>query len=206
MSEIYLEVNGKRYKGWTNVKVSKSLENFAGQFSFSSTVKENASLVVQNDLKLQDEVAVYIDETKIMTGYIEDLNISYSATNHSISVAGRDKTGDLIDSSIRTLKSYNISDFIVLIKTILSDNGYNNIEVINVTGDTLTMEEEALGLSVEATQDETIAQFLQKYAKKVQVLLTTNEDGNIVVTRESESVLLGQLVNSATDRDWETEL
>ena len=130
MSKILLEVNGVRYDGWTEVTVSKSIENLCGSFDFSTTVKESAGLVIQNDLKAQDEVKIFIDDTLILTGNIESLSISYSTSDHSIRVSGRDKTGDLIDSSI-VQKNYKQTNFIKLATAILTDNGYSSIKILN---------------------------------------------------------------------------
>jgi len=206
MSDIFLEVNGFQYKGFTDIEVSRSIENFAGKFKFSTTVKENSSLVVQNDLKVQDEVRVFIDSDLILTGYIEELNISYSVDSHSISVSGRDKTGDLIDSSIKQAQ-YKQINFIKLAEAVLLDNGYTDIKIINnlttppilTTGETATdpsfLED---GESPTAEQGASIVQFLDSYAKKLQVLLVTDEDGNINVTSEGDQLADGALISTKT--------
>ena len=76
MNKIYLEVNGVRYEGFTDVIINRSIENFSSEFSFSTTVKEDDDRVIQTAFKVQDEVKIYIDEELIITGYIERLNIS----------------------------------------------------------------------------------------------------------------------------------
>lgn len=190
MSKIVLAVNGVKYDGWLTASVSTSIEQFCSTFSFSTTVKENPQLVVQNNLKLQDEVTVFIDDVKKITGYIEKLNISYDSENHSITVQGRDRTGDLVDSSILT-KSYKHSNFESLANNVLNDNGYNHIKIINNVSNLPALPQD---LQV-ATIQETIIGFLDKYAKTVQVLLTTNEEGNIVITRETKEDLGGILVS-----------
>jgi prophage tail gpP-like protein len=194
MSDITLAVNGIRYAGWTEVSVSKSIESLCGQFSFATTVKENAEFVIQNNLKLQDKVQVFIDSTKIITGYIEKLDIAYDAGSHSITVAGRDKTGDLIDSSIKP-NNYNHQSFVKLVENVLSDNGYTDIKVINNVSNLPNMVEKTQGAAV----GEKIIEFLDKYAKKVQALLTTDADGNIVITRESEASATGSLLSNNTN-------
>lgn len=203
MSSVFLEVNGKRYEGFTDINVSRSIENLSGQFSFSTTVKENSELVIQNDLKVQDEVRVYIDDNLVLTGYIEQLNISYSGSDHSISVSGRDKTGDLIDSSAKPIK-YIQTNFIKLVKAILSDNGYSNIKVINNIGtlpilnvgsssNSSNLED---GDSAKVDTSASVASFLDNYAKKIQVLLISDKDGNINVTNEGSELSKGSLIST----------
>ena len=203
MSKILLEVNGVRYDGWTEVTVSKSIENLCGSFDFSTTVKESAGLVIQNDLKAQDEVKIFIDDTLILTGNIESLSISYSTSDHSIRVSGRDKTGDLIDSSI-VQKNYKQTNFIKLATAILTDNGYSSIKILNKIASSSALTVGATpsnGISLEigeqptTDQGETIASCLSKYASKIQALLITDNDGNINVTTEGSSFSAGDLVS-----------
>ena len=205
MSDILLEVNGLRYQGFTDVSVVKSIENLSGQFTFSTTVKDGFATTsengitfasgnlgtLQNDLKVQDEVKIYIDDTLIITGFIEDLTIAYSADSHSITVAGRDKTGDLIDSSI-IQKSYSQRNFVKLIEMVLKDNGHTSISVIN---DVPLLSSLEAGETIKTEKGDSIATFLDRYAKKLQVLLITNEDGDIVITREGADLAIGALLS-----------
>jgi prophage tail gpP-like protein len=158
--------------------------------------------VIQNDLKVQDKVKVFIDDNKVITGYIEDLAISYTAGSHSREVSGRDKTGDLIDSSI-IQKNYKQRNFIKMAEAVLKDNGYSDIKVINNI-------KKLPILTVAASQDssnfeddeqpttengDSIASYLDRYAKKIQALLITDEDGNINVTNEGDQLAVGALIS-----------
>ena len=205
MSDFYLEVNGLRYQGFTDVNVVKSIENLAGQFTFSTTVKDGFTSAtesgitfltgnlgtLQNDLKVQDKVKIYIDDTLLISGFIEDLSIAYSADSHSISIAGRDKTGDLIDSSI-IQKSYSQRGFVKLIEMVLKDNGHTSISVINDVANLSNLEANEI---IKTEKGDSIATFLDRYAKKLQVLLITNEDGNLVITREGADLAIGALIS-----------
>lgn len=199
MSDIIeLEVNGIRYSGWTDVSASKSIESLAGQFRFSTTVKQTEAGIIQNDLKVQDEVKVYVGDVKFLTGFIEDLTVEYSADSHSITVAGRDKLADLIDSSI-IQKQYKQTNFIKLVRAVLKDNGYTDIKVIDnakdILGATVSL---AVNDSVIKTEKgDSIADFLDRYAKKLQILITSDEDGNMVMTREGDELSLGSLISTS---------
>ena len=192
MSKIYLEVEGIKYEGFTDIAVNSALENFSSSFSFSTTVKETSFGRIQNDLKLGQQARVFIDEILIITGYIEDLDIQYSADSHSITVSGRDIGGDLIDSSIRQ-KSYKQRDFEKLINLVLADNGYS-IEVINNVG-TLTLEPTE---TIKTEQNDSVFDFLDRYAKKLQVLLKINANGDLEIIREDDEVVKNYLINDFT--------
>jgi prophage tail gpP-like protein len=194
-NDIFLEINGIRYEGWQSVNVSKSIEHLSGQFSFESSVKEvflNNQRFIENPIKAQDEARIFIDDNLIITGTVEELNIAYSSDSHGISVSGRDKTGDLIDSSA-IQKSYNINNFPNLIRLVLSDNGYADIKVKN---DVFGLK--ALGSSekIKTEAGDTVFSFLDRYAKKLQVLLNTDADGNIIITREGSTDAGGVLLST----------
>ena len=195
MSDLTLEVNGIKYQGFTDALVNRSVENLASQFSFSTTIKDSFDFMsgvfgkIQNDLKAQDFVKILIDDNSVMSGFIEDLDISYSSSSHSISVSGRDKTGDLIDSSIIP-KQYFQRNFVRLLENVLSDNGHS-IAVINDVADLSTLGAKEV---ITAEKGDTIAAFMDRYAKKLQVLLVTNADGDLVITREGSDLAVGRLV------------
>lgn len=195
MSKIFLEVEGINYKGFTDVAVNSAMENFSSSFSFSTTVKENSLGVIQNDLKLGQQVRVFVGDDLAVTGFIESLDISYSAGSHSINVSGRDIGGDLIDSSIRQ-KSYIQRDFFKLVNLVLVDNGYS-IKVINNVG-TLTLEPTE---TIKTEQGDSVFDFLDRYAKKLQVLLKISPNGDLEIIREDDEVVKNFLINDFTQNN-----
>jgi prophage tail gpP-like protein len=98
MSEISLTVNGVKYSGWEAVNVNKSLLQLAGSFGFSTT-NIFPYKPEQFTIRMGDECTVEVDDQVLITGYVEDIPISYDKEAHTIQVAGRDVTGDLVDCS-----------------------------------------------------------------------------------------------------------
>ena len=98
MPEIILKVAGKNYGGWTKAIIEKSLYQMTGTFGLTTT-----NIFPGNfrkwDFAMGDKCQVAIDDQILITGYVEDILISYDATNHNIQIAGRDRTGDLVDCS-----------------------------------------------------------------------------------------------------------
>ncbi len=183
-NDIFFEINGTRYSGFTQVTLSKSLESFASFFTatlVSKEVTENLSRESLSPVKLQDDVAIYIDEQLAFTGSVEDLQISYDEGSHKITISGRDKVFVLIDSSVQPKNYKGIGTLQSLIEKVLSDNGFNDFKVISQADNIDNLEDDE---DVKAETNDTIFSFLDRYAKKVQVLLTTDEEGNIVLTRE----------------------
>jgi prophage tail gpP-like protein len=162
---FFLEINGIKYTGWQSINVSKSIENLSGQFSFQSSVKDvlaNGRRFIENPIKAQDEARIFVEDDLLISGTIESLGISFDSSSHSVSVSGRDKTGDLIDSSI-IQKTY----------TVYSKAG-----------------------SLKTEKGDTIFSFIDRYAQKLQVLINTDSDGNLIITREGVEGVGGALIST----------
>lgn len=191
-NKIYLEVNGIKYEGFTEIAVNNAMENFCSSFSFSTTIKETELGRIVNDIKLSQEAKVYVDNNLLITGFIEDIEKEVSANSHSITVSGRDVGGDIVDSSI-VQKSYSQRNFEKLINLVLKDNGFI-IDVINKVG-SLNLESAE---KIKTEQGETVFNFLDRYAKKLQVLLKTDNKGNLTIIREDDDVVKNMLINNYT--------
>lgn len=191
-NKIYLEVAGIKYEGFTDIAVNSAMENFCSSFSFSTTVKETALGRIVNDIKLGQQAKVYIDNNLLITGFIEDLDKEVSPNSHSKTASGRDIGGDIIDSDIKQ-KSYNQRNFELLCNLVLKDNGFT-IKVINKVG-LLKLEAKE---TIKTEQGQSIFNFLDKYAKKLQVLLKMDNKGNLTIIREDDSVVKNMLINNYT--------
>jgi prophage tail gpP-like protein len=182
MNKISVEVNNKLFEGFTEASISYGIESMARQFALSITTPNN----IPSPIKVQDKIVIYIDGTKQFTGYAEELDKSNSANSFTLTLQGRSLTADIIDASIKR-KTYAQKDFTLLVKAVLKDNNIN-INVINSVG-LLKLDSNAI-----SEQGESIFEFLDRYAKKVQVLLTTDANGDLVITREGFGIMKGQLI------------
>ena len=191
-NNIYLEVDGVRYEGFTDIAVNSAMENFSSSFSFTTTVKETKQGKIINDIKLGQKAKVFIDKTLLITGFIEELDKEVSPSSHSKTASGRDVGGDIIDSDI-IQKSYNQRNFERLVNLVLKDNGFS-IEVINKVG-ILNLEANE---TIKTEQGQSIFDFLDKYAKKLQVLLKIDKNGNLNIIREDNDVVKNMLINNYT--------
>ena len=96
--DVTLTVNGTAHAGWTSVEVVRSIETIAGTFSLGLTERwpgasENRPVLPG------DACTVEIGGDVVITGYVDDVEPSYSAASHEITVRGRDAAGDLVDCS-----------------------------------------------------------------------------------------------------------
>lgn len=93
--ELALEIRGALFTGWEVVEVTRSLEAVSG--SFRLTVNPTARQPWP--VRVQDEVKVRMGEDVLMTGWVDSFDGDSSRAGRSITVSGRDRTGDLVDCS-----------------------------------------------------------------------------------------------------------
>lgn len=188
--EVILEVNGVPWKGFTSVNVSNDIEQVSGEFNFQATSEKKLYL----PFKGQEKCRVLVDGVPLITGFIEEVNYSYDNDSHSISVSGRDKTSDLIDSSIAGNIEFRGGILLEgIVGAVLSFLGIDS-KVINNVGEgqinQFTKEEIET-----ADVGENAFKFIEKYARKRGVLLSTDGDANIVLSRSSGEEINGTIVN-----------
>lgn len=95
MAKIALKVNGVEYAGWESASVTRGIETVAGSFSLSVSERwdEKRSWPIFEG----EECALELEGSRVITGYVDNRNVGYSASSRSFEVTGRDKTGDLVD-------------------------------------------------------------------------------------------------------------
>jgi prophage tail gpP-like protein len=176
-----LSFNPQVYEGWTNINIEKSLENLSGSFSLGMTQLFNTDNVINGfTAKEGDGCIITIDDNIILTGFIDNLDIGYSADSHSIQVSGRDKASDLIDSSLIGNSDLNAPyDAQQLVEHILRLLGLN-LEVFLTTGtDIIYNEDFDSGAGKNAWEQ------LDKYLQKKSLFATTDVAGDINLFRGS---------------------
>lgn len=186
---IFLEVDGKVFEGFTEIQVKTSMDSLSGSFSFRAT--SNKNFVVP--IKVGQSCKVFVEGEQVITGFVEKVSISYNQRSHSLLVEGRDKTGDIIDSTLIDDKVEISSELSLksIIEQTLFKNNFTGIKVINNVPTLQSFRE--LDVQSGAT-GQTIFNFLQLLARKRQVFLITDGLGNIVISRSSTERIKDQLL------------
>lgn len=186
---LTLLVNGVEYDRSISINVSRSLQNFLGYFQATTSADPEDVLPV----KMGDAIEVLADGSRIFNGYVDALRMSHSANGHSISISGRDKTADIFDSTVTGQKSFRGSiGFSDLLRKVLNANGSTDIDIVNEVG---AIEEFKSTEIVAAEVGQKIFDFIEPYARTRQLLITTNEDGNVLLMRSGTSRLGVDLVH-----------
>ncbi len=191
---LTMEVDGIKYDGFVSASVSRSLENFSGVFNFSATHQPGKPFPI----KIGSTCKIVAEGTVIMDGFIEVINVSYDPEQHMIQISGRDKTADIVDSQIGGVNieftQPNVS-FKDLVTKVLSILGISNIKFIQED----KIKDFSEGEIESAASGQTAFDFLETYARKRQIILTTDGSGNIVARKSpigTYSTILSSRPNS----------
>lgn len=176
---IELIVNGTPYTDFVQATVTVSLESLANDFSFTAS-----SVGDFPPLKQGDTVAASIDGTPVLTGFIDEVNGQDREGNHLIAYTGRDRTGDLIDSQINVINDIRASGNLTLkqIIEIVIAHIRVDLKVVDVLDPAPFNEAEDI---VSPPVGQNAFEFIQIYARKRQALLSSDADGNILITQSS---------------------
>lgn len=182
---MQLEVESQEYKGFTSMSVERRLDALSGVFTFNAVSEDGDPLPFRGG----ESCRVIVDGEAVLTGFIEAVNVSYTPESHSISVSGRDKTADLIDSNLVAINDLKGAGITLegLIKKVIDQLGMD-VGISDEAG-TLIAPFNAAEDVVGPDPGENAFDFLEKYARKRQVLLTSDSKGNVVITQSSGDLI-----------------
>lgn len=187
-----IEVNGEPYINFTSAMVEMSLDSLARSFRFTAIDPNGEGPPFKNG----DTCKFFVEDELVLTGFIEVIEISYSSDEHHISVSGRSKTCDLIDSTLPA-KDYNTPVKLKsVIEEVMGEKGLNlkGIEVKVASGteiDDFKKGEDKIASSL----GENAFSFVERLARKRQVLLTSDPDGNIVIISPDPETIDHKLIH-----------
>ena len=178
MNRITLVVNDDiEWEGFTSTSIKKDADSLSGTFNISLTPYANKDKIIIAPIFTGNKIELYINDKPVINGYIDDVNISYTDISHSISISGRDKSMDLIDSSVVRNLSINAPYSLnKMVNAVLKNIGLENeIKVLNEVGN-IQYEE-----NFETERGANLWQSLNKYLQKKSIYATTDYNGNIVL-------------------------
>lgn len=187
---IQLEINNNLYDGFYDFKAKRSMLTACSQFVISASTKTQA--FSDFPIKQGDKCRIIVDGKTWITGFIEKLVVSYNKDALTVQLSGRDITSDIIDSTVIPEVSINGPISLEnLIKTALSQIGIN-INVINKVPDLPNFSASEIVAPDIGTG---FYQFLEEYCRQRAVLLLTDNNGNLVITRSSNEKSQIELIN-----------
>ncbi len=189
---IKIRVNGKDYSFFESATATKQLDAGAGTFQFTAVRTKKLSFPI----RIGDACEIFADDNKIITGFVETNKGSFGPDNHTITISGRDKTADFIDSTIDVITLVPPISLKKAIELIIEQIGAKIKVVENVKTDDFKSAEDLPS----ATVGEGAFEFALKLAKKKQVLLNVNGNGNLVIDRPTGSLVKAQIRHREGDK------
>jgi len=176
---VYIAVDGIKYSGWKKLSIKKSMESLANSFSLTVTDEDNQLSNSTWKLQTQKEAVIRIGGDKIITGFIDSVRAAITPDSHEITVAGRDKTADLIDCSYTgDQTSFSKINFLNLATEL--------IKPFNIP---IRLKE---GVNVGTTfrftvnSGETVFAALERKARELGILLLTDPEGNLLLSNNTK--------------------
>ena len=190
-NNVTLRFDGKQISGWTSVSINRSLDSLADSFDLNMVDAWEGEVT---QLKPEVECTIFIDNKKVLTGYIDKVGIPVDANNQNYQVNGRSKTQDLVDCSADNEPgSWEKISALNLIKELCAPY---NIEVRN---------EVSLGEDIKKfslNTGESPFEAIQRICQDRGVLCLSDVDGKLVLTSAGivsayDKLILGQNVLAA---------
>lgn len=173
-SAIELRIDGQVYAGWEEVAVTRAMDAACGAFSLTVTDRW-----YEQDMPWPispgDAAEVRLDGETVITGYVDLSQPSLSATSHTISVQGRDKSADLVDcSAVHTPDEWHNIDLLRLGNILAAPFGVT-VRAVSSVGDPFPL--------VKLQQGETALEALLRYARMRKLLVMPDGKGALLLTR-----------------------
>lgn len=170
---VSLKVNGRHYRGWTNVSISAALLSLARAFTMSISRLKSAAGALDLGVAAGDEVEVYVGEDRVLTGFITKVSARYDKDGIELTVSGASRTW-VLQSALpyefaRTFKEVSVDKAIKSIAGIFDVD----FEIRSPLSDKITLSFSA---------EERIDQKLIDLAKRKSLIFTDDEKGRIVLS------------------------
>ncbi|WP_407230670.1 phage baseplate assembly protein [Escherichia coli] len=89
-SKVELYLGSQIFTGWVTVSVRRSLEHLAGSFELGLMLPGEPVPAI---ISPGQSVTLKINGQTVISGWLDQVNQSISATRYQITISGRDKTG-----------------------------------------------------------------------------------------------------------------
>ena len=196
---IVLEINGIAYDNFISFGIQRSLDTISGRFSVTASVNEMSDWPI----KVGSSSRILVDGKPFITGQIDEISVGHSVNAHTIKLTGNSRTIDVVDTSMGTQSSFTgdttFPDLIknaLLVSLINTGNEKTDIKVINNVVDLRKISETEFS---EGSVGESVFDFISRYAQKLQVFLTDDVDGNIVIFKGRGSPINVNLIKRKDD-------
>lgn len=193
-----LLVDGQLYGGWTELRVTRGMERLSADFEMSGPARWQGPDAAW-PVTLFAPCQILLDEEPVFTGYVDKIAGALEGKNRVVRVAGRSRTSDLVDcSSLIEGGEFVRATFTAICRTICAPFGIEVDDAANVGGQVIPVD------AIDPA--ETCFAFLERLARIVNVVLTDDARGRLVIARSSGRAASGSLKEGVNILRAETAL
>tara|TARA_R110002050_G_scaffold269917_1_gene412412 strand:- start:35417 stop:36448 length:1032 start_codon:yes stop_codon:yes gene_type:complete len=178
---VALSLDSQDWYGWQEIKIQSAITQVSSEFTLKLTDKWSDTQSPR-PIKKGAACSVSINDVTVVTGYIDDVNTSYDAQSHSIEVAGRDATGDIVDCSAPSFQWIGRS----LLKGAQALCKPFGVAVVATTDVSKAFER------MKSDEGETVFEVLEQAARVRGVLLMADGLGGLIIGRAGNQRLSGR--------------
>lgn len=194
-NRVTLQVSGIDYSGWQSIRITHSIEQLAGVFALEVSDRwpdQSDAFAIEPGAAC----TVKIGSDVVITGYIDQLQVNATPTAHTISISGRDKTGDLVDCSapaqewagavFERVVTALCAPYGITVQSQLAtvQGAYQSPKPGKAPATKTAADKGGTVLPRKATNSgETVHKLLEKLAKTQAVLLVSDRAGGLLITR-----------------------
>lgn len=185
MTDVAIRIDGVDYADDTDIHVAYGLDQFSRSFSIGFGNRWLLSNLHTFPFEEGAACEILLDGEKVIDGFIDEIPIDRSGTDHRLSVTGRSWTGHMVDSSaIHETGAWKNATLLVIAEAIAEPFGCGV-----VVHDPQLLPEVNTPFRRFAIEDEELAyDCIMRAAKMRGVFLTSDAERNIVVTRGTKTV------------------
>lgn len=176
INSVVIEIDGENYEEFKSGSVTRRFDSLCGSFDIKTT-KDKMS---EYNISPNDSCRIFVNGKKVLTGFVEIISPSEDADSSEVSLTGRCKTCDIVDSNLPVPINLSGTFTLVTVANKVIEALGIDCKVINEVPDLKSFTNADI---ISSEVDENAFDFLNKYAEKVSVLLITDADGNLVITR-----------------------
>ena len=195
LNRLTLKVGGQVFSGWKSVSLGLGLEQIAGTYDLAITERW-PNQPREWSIPPGSLCEILIGDDAVISGYVDNVSVSYDASSHEVRVTGRDRTGDLVDCSAPSTAFSGLT-FLQIAEKLAAPFGIA-VHDETAAGRKLSAKEKKAGeknvpaksprgtaaLPKCATQNgESVFKTLEKLARSEGVLLVSDGEGGLLITR-----------------------
>jgi prophage tail gpP-like protein len=111
--DIRLSVDGALYGGWKEAQVVRSIEQGALAFTLKVTEKWQGQ-PTRRVIRPGAACTLSASGDDLLTGHVDDVTTDYDTDQHTVTIVGRDKVGDLVDCAAMVDGSFEFANLSLL--------------------------------------------------------------------------------------------